>query len=142
MGEAAASRSWTRLRITQYALGAVAVLLLALVFSLGAFYWWMVGGVFRQSRYDAALWFAPQTNLTDSTCYRGGMATDVKDRLLQPGMTHEDVERLLGKPDGRSTQGEHQYILGMCSGFGMDYDNLHIYFDSNGKYTHAAIFQH
>jgi hypothetical protein len=70
------------------------------------------------------------------------MAADIKDRLLTPNLTNVDVEGLLGKPDGLSTPHEYQYILGMCSGFGMDYDNLHIYFNDAGRVERAEIFQH
>lgn len=142
MAEAAISRPWTVSRVAKYLAVTIGSLLLVLVLLVAAFYWWMSGGVFTISRFDPEAWYAPQTNITDSTCYRGGMAADIRDRLLKPGMTHQDVERLLGKPDGHTTPAEYQYILGMCSGFMMDYDNLHIYFDRSGRYERAAIIQH
>ena len=118
-------------------------ILLIAVFALAAFaYWWMSGGVFTTSQFDSTVWFARQTNATDSTCYRGGMAANIRDRILKPSMTHQEVEQLLGKPDGYSTPGEYQYILGMCSGLMWDYDNLHVYFNGEGKYERAAIIQH
>ena len=98
--------------------------------------------MFTVSRFDPKGWFAPQTNETDSTCHWGGMVADIRDRLLKPGMMHQDVERLLGKPDGHTTLEDYQYILGMCSGFRMDYDKLHVYFDTSGRFERAAIIQH
>ena len=121
------------------AIGAFACALVALFV---AAHWWMTGGVFTTARFDSAVWLAPQTSETDTTCHRGHMAADIKERVLKREMTREDVERVLGKPDGYSTAGEYQYILGMCSGLLMDYDNLHVYFDSDGKYERAAIVQH
>lgn len=142
MADVAAARPWTFLRALKWVGVAIGTLLITAV-ALAVFaYWWMSGGVFTTSRFNSTVWFAPQTNEIDSTCYRGGMAADIKDRLLTPGMTHQDVEQLLGKPDGHSMPGEYQYILGMCSGLMMDYDILHVYFNGAGKYERAAIVQH
>jgi SmpA/OmlA family protein len=142
MAETKAAHRWTILRIAKYIGIITGTLLLALLILAAVFFWWIHRGVFTVSRFDPTVWFASQTNETDSTCYRGGMAADIKDRLLKPGMTYQEVERLLGKPDGHSTPKEYQYILGMCSGFRMDYDTLHVYFNVDGKYERAAIIQH
>lgn len=88
------------------------------------------------------MWHAPTTNETNSTCYRGGMAHDIRQRLLNQGMSRADVVRLLGEPDGHSTMHEYRYVLGMCSGFLMDYDDLHVYFNNDGNLSHAEIIQH
>lgn len=69
------------------------------------------------------------------------MAHDIRS-LLSEKMSREDVVRLLGKPDGHHTDQEYQYVLGMCSGFLIDYDNLHVYFDSKGFFSNASIIQH
>lgn len=69
------------------------------------------------------------------------MANDVRNLLLRKGMTKFEVGQLLGKPDDESSL-EYQYVLGLCSGMGWDYDNLHIYFDSEGKLIDTAIIQH
>jgi hypothetical protein len=104
--------------------------------------WWIHDGVFRMQSFDAKQWFAPLTKETEFGCYRGGMARDIKDRVLKPQMSRNDVMGVLGKPDGHSTEEQYQCILGMCSGFQMDYDVLHVYFDGLGRFTHARIMQH
>lgn len=104
--------------------------------------WWMNYNVFGTSSFDSKVWFAHQTDKSDVTCYRGGMAEDIRESMLNPKMTHKDIENILGTPDGGATKKEYRYILGMCSGIGMDYDDLHIYFDQTGHYEKSAIIQH
>lgn len=119
----------------------VGLLALGFVALLAAFVWWSSSGVFSTSKFNATEWFAKQTNETEVTCYRGGMANDIKNRLLNPGMSTIEVERLLGEPDFKASA-EYRYVLGMCSGIGWDYDDLHVYFDNHGKLVRAAIIQH
>jgi hypothetical protein len=119
----------------------LALSMVSLVAVFVAFIWWSSSGVFSTSKFDSSVWSAKQTNGTDITCYRGGMANDIKDRLLQRGMAMVEVEQLLGRPDIKSSA-EYRYVLGMCSGFGLDYDDLHIYFENQGKLTRVAIIQH
>lgn len=69
------------------------------------------------------------------------MANDIRNLLLRKGMTKLEVEQRLGKPDHESSL-KYQYVLGMCSGLGLDYDTLDIYFDSEGKLIDTAISQH
>lgn len=69
------------------------------------------------------------------------MAIDIRDRLLGRGETKQFVEGFLGKPDF-ATEGEYRYILGMCSGLGWDYDDLHIYFNNQGRIAGVEIIQH
>lgn len=137
-----ASTRWTIRRFVKVVAVAIVSLVAALFALLAAFSWWASHGIFATSRFDPAIWFAKQTNETDITCYRGGMAQDIRERLLNPGMTHEDVERVLGKPERGATTSEYRYTLGMCSGLKMDYDDLHIYFDTTGKYEKSAVIQH
>ncbi|HXH04286.1 MAG TPA: hypothetical protein VNN09_13345 [Candidatus Competibacteraceae bacterium] len=108
---------------------------------LGVFVWWSSVGVFSTEKFDHAKWHAPILDAQDATCHRGGMAIDIRDRLLVQGQTKQFVERLLGKPDFVA-ETEYRYTLGMCSGMRMDYDDLHIYFDNQGKITDAKIIQH
>lgn len=105
-------------------------------------FWYMSSGVFGTETFDKDAWQATRTNEEDFTCYRGGMAKDIRDNLLSSKTTKEDVVALLGNPDGNVTRQEYQYVLGMCSGFGFDYDNLHIYFDDQGRFSQATIIQH
>lgn len=120
----------------------LAILLGLLVSSSLLVYWLLHVDPFGETRFDSAAWQKHVTDETDSTCYRGGMAHDIRDRLLKQGMFRSEVLELLGKADGYSSENEYQYVLGMCSGFRMDYDVLHIYFDSTGRLTKAQIVQH
>ncbi|WP_435509286.1 hypothetical protein [Variovorax sp. LT1R16] len=119
------------------ALGAIVVF----VAYAGLFYWLFHGGVFATSRFDSTAWFAQQTNESDAYCYRGGMAKHIKDEILRPGLKREDVVRLLGQPDSENSR-EIQYVLGMCSGLRIDFDGLHVYFNSRGELERVAILQH
>ena len=107
----------------------------------GIFVWWMTIEVFSHQSFDTKKWNIPLTKELDSTCYRGGMAIDIRDRLLKKGESKEFVENLLGKPD-HIQENEYSYVLGMCSGFGFDYDNLHIYFNKQDKIIYSKIRQH
>jgi len=107
----------------------------------GIFVWWMTIGVFSHQSFDTKKWNIPLTQELDSTCYRGGMAKDIRDNLLKQGESKQFVENLLGKPD-HIQENEYSYVLGMCSGFGFDYDNLHIYFNKQDKIIYSKIRQH
>ena len=102
----------------------------------------MSSGVFGTLHFDERGWTASISNAEDANCFRGGMAKDLRDNVLSSKMAKEEVIDLLGRPSGSFTKQEYQYLLGMCSGFGMDYDNLHVYFDEQGKFSHAKIMQH
>jgi hypothetical protein len=105
------------------------------------FAWWSSVGVFSTSKFDPIKWSAPVPDELDSTCYRGGMAIDIRDRLLKPGASKQFIDNLLGKPD-HSEPHEYRYVVGMCSGLGWDYDILHIYFGKQEQLTHAVIIHH
>lgn len=120
------------------ATGALIAIALA---AFAAFVWWTSHGVFASARFDRNLWLAQPADMAETSCYRGGMANDIKSRLLSPGMSADAVVALLGQPDAEAAR-EYRYVLGMCSGLGFDYDDLHIYFDARGGYSHAAIIQH
>lgn len=98
---------------------------------------------FETDAFEKAEWHQ-ETSLEESfSCYRGGMANDVKNNRLTAGMQTKHVIELLGKPDTTTpNKQEIQYILGMCSGFRIDYDVLHIYFNEQGELTNAKIIQH
>ena len=111
------------------------------VASGGWLYWLFHGGVFATSRFDSTAWSAIQTNESVSRCYRGGMAKHVKEQVLRPGLKREEVVRILGQPDFEKPDEVH-YVLGMCSGLRIDFDGLHVYFDSTGELERVAILQH
>lgn len=69
------------------------------------------------------------------------MVHDIRTNILRIGQSLEEVERFLGRPDNiRETV--HEYLLGMCSGFHMDFDTLDIHFNAEGKVTGVYVTQH
>lgn len=78
---------------------------------------------------------------TDSLCYRGGMAHDVKTDVLRAGLTKPEVEKLLGPPDLIKVT-THEYFLDRCSGFRIDFNNLDVHFDSGGRLLKVELVQH
>jgi len=133
--------TWTFKRIIKVIALAILAVLVILAALFGTFAWWSSVGVFSTSKFDPIKWSTPVPDKLDSTCYRGGMAIDIRDRLLKPGASKQFVDNLLGKPD-HSEPHEYSYVVGMCSGLGWDYDILHIYFDKQEQLTHATIIQH
>jgi hypothetical protein len=125
-------------------------LILVLVMVLAAFclvaFLFVVGIVmhdpFSFSDFNQKKWFAPVSTAESLSCYRGSMGNDIVENVLKAGMSHQDVVNLLGPPEREETPRESEYVLGMCSGLGMDYDVLHIYFYQSGKLTHSEILQH
>jgi hypothetical protein len=115
---------------------------LILIAAIGLWLWWSHIGVFTADRFERAAWFRPISDAQSATCYRGGMARDIQKRLLKPGMSKADVEGVLGAPNDIGRANEYRYALGMCSGFGIDYDDLHIYFNERGALERSDIIQH
>lgn len=71
----------------------------------------------------------------DQDCLKGAMVRDLKKNYLIKNVTTKaDVKQLLGEPNysNRLCPG-YSYIIGMCSGFKMDYDKLDICFDKDDK---------
>jgi hypothetical protein len=120
----------------------VALLLLALAFSyLGWQYWLFKGGIFRTSRFDAAEWLALEKRSNDFSCYRGGMADDIRKNVLRVGQSADEIERVLGRPNF-IRNGVHEYYLGMCSGLRIDLDTLDIHFDDSKRLKLVQVVQH
>jgi hypothetical protein len=138
MSDGSTPRRWTILRVVKYA---AISLLVAAVAVVGWQYWLFKGGIFSTSRFDSEKWKELSFNNDDFSCYRGGMANDLKDRVLLPTMSRASVENLLGKPD-RSGVEDLEYTLGMCSGLRIDFDSLNVYFNEHGGLTRVAITQH
>ena len=113
-----------------------------IVCAIAIFSWYIHVAPFRKLSFDPAIWSASLTRETETTCYRGGMAHDIREQHLNQRMSRADVLSLLGQPDALNTDTQYQYVLGMCSGFLMDYDVLDVYFDSAGHYLQAKIVQH
>lgn len=108
--------------------------------SLSIFFWWMHEGIFSTEKFDATKWRSRISDQQDATCYRGGMAKDIKDTVITVGTHKQQVETLLGKPDSTVSPFQYDYILGMCSGW--DYNNLHIFFDVRDTVIRVSIAQH
>ena len=130
------------LKIIKWILISIGAVFLVLLSLLIFAYWYMSSGVFSSDSFDKTKWHAAVTDASDATCYRGGMAKDIQNNLLSKAITESDVIILLGKPSGHFTKQEDQYSLGMCSGLGIDYDHLHIYFDKQGYFSEAKIIRH
>ena len=60
---------------------------------------------------------------------------------LTPGLAREDVLALLGPPDAEQNDAM-LYCLGFWSGFRIDPDYLHVWFDGAGRLTGSAVIQH
>lgn len=121
---------------------ALASLASVIVFAL-----WFTGHLFDPfsgQRFDRTVWVAAKADDPDSP--RGPMARDVMRHHLRPGMTRNEVIRVLGPPDSipssRSLQGGDriEYLVG--SGGTWDYCALTIQFDLAGKLVSAGIYQH
>jgi hypothetical protein len=138
MLDAHAQNKWTILRAAKYL---ILSLLLAVIAMVGWQYWLYKGGIFSTSRFNTAEWEAMPFKDDEFSCYRGGMANDLKGRVLLPGMSRESVERLLGNSIGNKAN-ELEYDLGMCSGLRIDFDSLNVYFDERGELARVAIIQH
>jgi hypothetical protein len=113
---------------------------LAVVF-VGWQYWLYNGGIFRTSNFDEVEWKSLSKNTDDSSCYRGGMAHDIKTNILRAGLTKTEVERLLGAPDSNSDD-INAYSLGMCSGLRIDFDSLDVHFNPEGRLVKVQVVQH
>jgi hypothetical protein len=106
-------------------------------------YWLLKGGIFRASSFNETKWQSlNKVGTKDSSCYRGGMAHDIKTNVLRVGLTEAEVEKLLGPPDHITESETHEYFLGMCSGLRIDFDTLDIHFDSEGRLLKVEVVQH
>jgi hypothetical protein len=60
---------------------------------------------------------------------KGGCTTGEKVARLEPGMSHANVVRVLGRPDGFRTEGEYtilKYTNRMISGWSWDRADYHV----------------
>ena len=138
MNIAGPRRQWTPLRIVATTLAAATCLVLAL---LGWQLWLFQGGIFKTTRFDATEWRSANRGTSDSSCYRGGMAHDLRSRVLRKEQSQNEVKALLGEPDNVKTT-HFEYFLGMCSRLRIDFDTLDVHFSTEGKLVNIAIVQH
>ena len=131
-------KSWSPLRV----IGVLLIVAIAtLITFLGWQYWLFKGGIFRTSSFNQEEWKSLNKKTGDFSCYRGGMAHDIRTNILHAGQTLGEVEALLGKPD--IDKGEiKEYFLGMCSGLRIDFDTLDVHFNAEGKLTTVHTVQH
>lgn len=80
----------------------------------------------------------------DAECVRGVMIRDLQRRHLHRGMPRGAVSDLLGIGKAISRGGVEclSFEIGMCSGFGIDYDVFIICFDGNSTLTESWTEQH
>lgn len=127
-----------RMRMTWRLCVAGALLLAGAGIALG---WYYTAGVFRTARFDAAYWRAPLSYPGDPECHRGRMVSDLRERLLLPGLTTAQVRRLLGPPDAMP-DGEWLYHLGACRMGAQGaprFDVLVLYFDPQARLAHVNL---
>jgi hypothetical protein len=83
--------------------------------------------------FDRQAWLAAPDGQED--CVRGAMVSDLEAHYLRRGVTSATVIDLLGPgaTDAGTPASCRSYLLGMCSGFGIDYDGLFVCFDGEGR---------
>jgi hypothetical protein len=96
---------------------------------------------FDHRPFNRSVWIA-QTNNEDPDNPRAKMVGDLQRRFIKWGTPCKRVIELLGEPDFMGPDNEYEYILGMWSGFRMDYDTFNVYFDSDGLVTGTQVVQH
>jgi hypothetical protein len=103
--------------------------------------WCASGDAFSSDDFDPVRWRQKVPEKLETTCWRGGMARDIQRRIVRPGMARADVIAKLGTPDRQQPE-EFSYVLGMCSGIRIDYDDLHVRFNEHGEVAKVLIIQH
>ena len=92
---------------------------------------------FGNSRFSKQKW-ENMANQHDKECVRGGMAEDISDNFIKPGMSIIEVKNILGQPQ-QEERDRIEYDLGMC-GVLDDYSLL-INLDENKKVRSTKIVQ-
>jgi hypothetical protein len=133
-----AVRAW----LPRVVLGLAAVLVLTSILPL-ALRWYLFQLPFMWRTFTNEAWAeAGCKGLNDTTCAnkatscpRGSMANSLIRNYLIVGKTSKaDVLQSLGPPDSPDRpDGCSHYTLGMCSGFGFDYDVLYVCFDEQER---------
>jgi outer membrane protein assembly factor BamE (lipoprotein component of BamABCDE complex) len=102
---------------------------------------WDQADPFNDRPFDAETWrMYAGSDVPDNP--RGKMAEAVISDVL-PGMNRDQVQSELGRPDAISIDDPClPYYLGMWSGNRTHPDWLMVYFDEEGRFSHAEIVQH
>jgi hypothetical protein len=118
-------------------LASVAALVLLIVGAIGYHLWLQSGALFRLETFDRDKWLSGGKIRDPTACLPGAsMAHDIMTRVIQKGMSRQEVVALLGGPDPGEVK-KIGYALGMC--IGLEEQGIDIYFDDTGKVTHVEI---
>lgn len=93
---------------------------------------------YDDKEFDQALWksYTPDDYLADSP--RLPMAADLQQNYIKPGMTRDQIVKLLGEP-GNHSEEVYIYGLGKSDGLWPRLYFLDVYFDSSEKVVEARI---
>jgi len=116
------------------AAGAVLVVFLDLT---GTLFW----KPFADRRYDPSAWRRESGRMNENS-RRGSMVCDLERRIIRRGMTRAEVIAHLGEPDGTKDPDDYGYVIGMWTGFRMDFDTFDVLFDDQGRVVETRIVQH
>lgn len=89
-------------------------------------------------RFDRAVWMSATEH---DDCRRYAMVGDVIRNVIPPGTSRAQVAGVLGPLQPYGSDGTVVYLLGMCSGLGIDWDVLFIDFDNQSKVRSASYRQ-
>lgn len=95
-----------------------------------------------EGRYFVQSEWLSQAGSYDPKNSRARMVGDLRRNHLRRQMHQSAVQTLLGTPDLTTPNNEWEYLLGMWSGFGMDYDTLTIAFDHKDQVSSIHVVQH
>jgi hypothetical protein len=96
---------------------------------------------FDNRAFNRSVWLA-QADSNNPDNPRARMVGDLQRHYIKPGISQQRVIELLGKPDSERQNNVYEYILGMWSGFRIDYDTFDVHFDSNDLVTRTQVIQH
>jgi hypothetical protein len=96
---------------------------------------WLATDEFGGAEFDARLWAPLPRSGEEDPCRRGRMVRELQRRVLLPGISSAEVERVLGEPDqGVRALVEYRYALGGCTGRPAWAGSLRIHFAEDGSY--------
>jgi hypothetical protein len=135
-------------------------LALAALVALTALWIVLVRGPFTGEAFSPELWqtvwacegFSQfECEMRRAACPRGPMVADLlAHHLPSGGSSRPAVTALLGSPDiegalrlnGVRHDRCAEWLVGMCSGFGIDWDTLYVCHDAQGRIAAAGHLQH
>lgn len=120
-----------------------AILILIIVISSISFFGWLqFRNPYSGKKFDAEIWRS-YAQSDDESNPRGPMTENLIENHLKIGIDRQSLTSLLGKEDSHQGQNCVGYTLGMWSGLmALDYDVLHICYDSSDKLISAKAYQH